>query len=756
MKRIKKILILILSFGVLISCSEENEISNDFTGNNLIQENLSDLIKSVPDNFIINGIEVNTENKFWEITEDFSLEENLILPPNITLYFNGGSLNIKNYTLTLNGSTISGKEYQYFLLGNNGDINGSCTNSFKPEWFGAIGNGESDDTEALNKMFRISQNNFDLNGTYFISKSGVGSDQRDVAIEIKNKKNINIYCKGKLVFDRSKLVIPNLFLFTECENVNIYNLKAHQLKKEERSQINVIYSGSMIKLHKSKNVSITGGEAINTSYHTIINNSENVTIDGARAINEYTHIEGTKNEGASAFLLYNARSSIVTNCTVTGSYWDGTISLFGGATKSCIISNNIINGFSPNDSINPTYMDYKVQQGITIDQGPQNCLITANHIEGFYYGIDIKANQQHTSVKGNTIKSCKVGIAERRGEAIHTSTSIEGQVSNNTIHINKQILNATNTKRSSSGFSLYGYFSEKRLSGNVNNNLVIIDINSTPFASTDKPIAGMTFRERKDQIEEFKPHFKIQNNNVVFELGFNSNYKAAPKGSVAYEFINMDRFTFDGNSYTMPITEVRAGYSIKLKGDIEKAVFTNNQGKDTKTNKRIDFSELNSQSDIIWSNNAMAPFSLDCYTKISETKRKITYSGVLKRLTSDINNKLIKITTHPKKINYVLNIKATALSTSYGNRYTSAEIIVEVDRFGAISKISKNEVFENKGLSFYVTKDASDNDDSVYLTIKPIGNMTSLNLDLEINSSLPFVHTDANKNYSLEGETLKL
>jgi len=85
------------------------------------------------------------------IAEPFTVEENATVPENICLKFTkGGKLVISaGYTVTINGGIEAGL-WQIF------DGDGKVTGSPKieavyPEWFGAVGNGVTDDTSAFNK-----------------------------------------------------------------------------------------------------------------------------------------------------------------------------------------------------------------------------------------------------------------------------------------------------------------------------------------------------------------------------------------------------------------------------------------------------------------------------------------------------------------------------------------------------------------------------------------------------------------------------
>lgn len=160
---------------------------------------------------------INMPNTIYEIRYDFDLNGATInLPANSVLQFVGGS--IKNGTINFSNTLLSGDvKIKTNISGNirNGDI--------YPEWFGAVGDGIIDDSNAFLTAFELISNSFisidkfrrvgytntlvlDTNKKYYITSS----------LEL-NFASINIKGAGTLIYGGKNHCIK----FTKCTGVNI-------------------------------------------------------------------------------------------------------------------------------------------------------------------------------------------------------------------------------------------------------------------------------------------------------------------------------------------------------------------------------------------------------------------------------------------------------------------------------------------------------------------------------------------------------
>lgn len=115
----------------------------------------------------INSQIVDT-NTIYEIRYDFTLDSDLTIPAGCVLRFNGGSIS-GAYTLTGNNTKIEAAPTKIF--GTNILIAGTWNVLFAlPVWFGAIGDGATDDTNAIKNCFLL-KCPVSLRGNYVISQS---------------------------------------------------------------------------------------------------------------------------------------------------------------------------------------------------------------------------------------------------------------------------------------------------------------------------------------------------------------------------------------------------------------------------------------------------------------------------------------------------------------------------------------------------------------------------------------------------------
>ena len=126
---------------------------------------------------------INTANTIYVIQYDYIMSDNINIPNGCMLEFAGGSISGSGKTLMGNNTVIMAAIVQIF--GTDITLGGTwAVDSFWVNWFGAKGDGVTDDTDAIQKAFnlchryiypaRTGYNRYDisfLKGTYILKKS---------------------------------------------------------------------------------------------------------------------------------------------------------------------------------------------------------------------------------------------------------------------------------------------------------------------------------------------------------------------------------------------------------------------------------------------------------------------------------------------------------------------------------------------------------------------------------------------------------
>lgn len=371
----------------------------------------------------------------------------LALHPEATTTVEDNSLNWVKFTETLKLFTTGG-----FVI---------------PQMYGAVGDGETDDTEAFAECFANNKCIVIPDGTYMI----------DVNYGIAPTSNSLIICSGNSVIKAITNALTDYAIF-DIDNVsNVTIVNAHIVGDRETHTGNTGEWGHCVRIRKGYDITLFNchieqawgdGVAIepldNTDSHTQVS-------DGVKIID--CHIEYCRRQGIS---LIGARNTTISNCEINNingtapmfaidletNYDDTPISNtsiqdcymhdnYGGDVlvyrkhKNTVISNckcNKIHNLSSEDELNcsirscfvddiyvtsPTYVnDCEI---VSIYVNTNDCIVNNCII----YGLKSGSTKYYIALHGNNnlIDGCKFVKNDEVGEIIRILTSAEDTVINN-------------------------------------------------------------------------------------------------------------------------------------------------------------------------------------------------------------------------------------------------------------------------------------------------------------------------------------
>jgi len=334
------------------------------------------------------------------------------------------------YVLTVNGGIEAGL-WQIF------DGDGVVTGSPKieavyPEWFGAKGDGVTDDTVAIQKTFRFfNRIKGAKNKIYYLANQ---SKAISSPITIYNANAVswlildNNYVvediRFKIKNDNANPNNPSLLYAQGKSGIKIRNV---YIEADSALDGRYLYTGIPVVLDNCNNCTIEMVYARGTRYGVILFNSKNCTIFNCVHENDSNTV--ITDGHTCSFASYSGESNSIIECTSYYGASDGNIGLFGAGRDNKVIGCMVYN-FDKSD-LNTTVVSRLGAQGIFVDSGQQAALIESNLVKGFYYGIDVKTSIEECNVVNNTVYTNKVGIAVRLGEG--NNKVITTSITNNTI-----------------------------------------------------------------------------------------------------------------------------------------------------------------------------------------------------------------------------------------------------------------------------------------------------------------------------------
>lgn len=448
--------------------------------------------------------------------------------------------------------------------------------------------------EIIEKANRDNKNVVIPKGLYQVSKP----------IVLSNIENVSISCETGATFEvsLSNENIYNVISFNNSKNIEFMGGKCINTNDELRNRN--LYNGAFLTFNSSAFIKVHDCSVSNMNYLVQLY----TTCNDVQIYSNSFYNTSIKNQSSmSAILCYSSYNVDIHDNFIQGQTYDGTISVFGSGSNNVNVYNNRLINYSNLNTVN--YLG----QGITVDQGCKFVEVYNNEVRGYWYGIDIKSNVEMVKAYNNNIKGCKIGIANRDGEATEGTSTNEVYIFNNLITFNELYHKNIDTY-ALNGFQQIGVSSVNRYGCNIVGNEILVNNKMTTAC------CGIYYKPNIEVTKDYLEENLIKDNKISLLYAFGSFYYAIDGSSCI--FVDTAKNLRIENNYLRHYS-VRVCEAIQFKGINQKIYLTDNNIKNQNTSKRMislfddNTSLINS---FIVSNKTEDTVILICDEKIVETK----------------------------------------------------------------------------------------------------------------------------------------
>lgn len=265
---------------------------------------------------------INEPNTVYEIRYDFDLDNKTInILQNCSLQFIGGS--IANGHLIGNHTGIKADLYQIFKKSLSVEGSWNVLEA-KPQWFGAIGDGEKDCTEAFKSLFYTFDSVYIPEGVYNVSDTlyikghtSIRGTRKSIITLIKD---VNLFLVNRDCYLQNFIVdIPIIY---RC---NVFSITSEVIDREGNlynKSLNVVFDNIKIDYKANANAAIT--EPLGTSFHFEAGKYSDTSINiGWWGVT----VENCVSTGRYGFFMkcFSTQSGYITKVVVNNCLLDGAI-----------------------------------------------------------------------------------------------------------------------------------------------------------------------------------------------------------------------------------------------------------------------------------------------------------------------------------------------------------------------------------------------------------------------------------------------
>lgn len=386
---------------------------------------------------------------------------------------------------------------------------------------------------------------FNLPITYHFKSRGTDAQGRNYCVAIVSQEDIIFEgCSGHTItYDYAEDHVPNLFSCHSCQNLEFKNLNFEGINTRVTSQPSTpLYTGSAIYCFKCKNVNIHDINSKNVIYQVLAFNTSDIDIRRTYNCHDYYNQPHQASTIPYAFIqCHSCYGYSIDGCTHYGGCRDGDIGIFGGGGTKARVSNNRLMCYGYNDS---SAYPYNISQAICNDQGCENAIIEGNFIDGYYFGVDMKADVRNCICTGNVITNCKIYIADRRGESQTVYQTQFNHIINNMIILQDNYVG--NDYLHEGMYYMVGILCENRQGCHIENNTITLNLKQNLLHPA--PCLGIYYSQ-EDIHPDYQYPSTITNNHIIYTVGNIGTVLHAHGGSTMIHIKNIQQTIISHNTF---------------------------------------------------------------------------------------------------------------------------------------------------------------------------------------------------------------